>query len=172
MITRGKFVCFCQRSNGFTVFEVLTVLVIMGILTTIAIPAFRAMAQGSQVTSAVNDLVSSFNYARNEAITMGAVVTACKSNDAQNCDTSATGWQQGWIVYLLDDVGDMQILRVYGGADGPVVMEGNFHVRNRLRYEASGFMPGVSNGTITAISGNRQVNIIISNTGRVRTQKM
>lgn len=172
MVSGERFVCFCRRDSGFTLVEVLTVLVIMGILTTIAIPAFRGMAQGSQVTSVVNDLVSSFNYARNEAITRGALVTVCKSNDAQGCDTSATGWQQGWIVYLLDDVGDMQILRVYGGAEGPVVMEGNFHVRNRLRYEASGFMPGVSNGTITARSGGRQINIIISNTGRVRTQKM
>ncbi|MBW6509664.1 MAG: GspH/FimT family pseudopilin [Desulfuromonadales bacterium] len=171
-MAREKFVNFCENNKGFTILEVLTVLVIMGILAVIAIPAFRGIAQGSQVSSAVNDLVSSFNYARNEAITRGTLVTVCKSHDAQTCDTGAVGWQQGWIVYHLDDAGAMQILRVYGRSEGPVVMEGNFHVRNRLRYMASGFMPGVSNGTIAATVGDRQINIVISNTGRVRTQKM
>jgi len=172
MISRERFVNFSRQHSGFTILEVLMVLVIMGILTLIAVPAFRGIAQGTQISSAVNDLVSSFNYARNEAITRGTLVTVCKSNDSQTCDTSMVGWQQGWIVYYLDDAGALQILRVYGGAVGPVVMEGNFHVRHRLRYEASGFMPGVSNGTIIARSGDKQVNIIISNTGRVRTQKM
>lgn len=172
MIPRARFVDFCRKNCGFTLLEVLMVLVIMGILTMIAVPAFRGIAQGSQMTSAVNDLVSSFNYARNEAITRGTLVIVCKSHDAQTCDTSAVGWQQGWIVYHLDDAGAMQILRVYGGFDGPVVMEGNFHVRNQLRYEASGFMPGVSNGTIITRVADRQTNIIISNTGRVRTQRI
>ncbi len=152
--------------------EVLTVLVIIGVLTLIAVPAYRGIAQGSQVSSAVNDLVAGFNYARNEAVTRGTLVTVCKSNDSQNCDTSSVGWQQGWIVYYIDSAGLTQLLRVFNGSAGSVVMEGNFHVRNRVRYEASGFMPGVSNGTITAIAGDRQVHIVISNTGRVRTQRM
>lgn len=172
MMSGARFVDFYQKSRGFTILEVLTVLAVMGILTMIAVPVFLGLAQGSQVTSTVNDLVSSFNYARNEAVSRGTLVTVCKSSDAQACDTSTVGWQQGWLVYHLDAAGAMQILRVYSGIDGPVVMEGNFHVRNRLRYDASGFMPGVANGTISARVGDRQINIIISNTGRVRTQKM
>ena len=172
MMPGERSVDFCRKHDGFTILEVLMVLVIMGILTTIAVPAFRGIAQGSHVISGVNDLVSSFNYARNEAITRATVVTVCKSNDALTCDTSPLGWQQGWIVYHLDDVGDMQILRVYGGSDGPMVMEGNYHVRNQLRYGAGGFMPGVSNGTISVKAGGQQINIVISTTGRVRTQKM
>ena len=161
-----------RHSGGFTLLELLTVLSVIGILVVIAMPSFGSFAQSSQVGSAVHDLVSSFNYARNEAITRGTLVTVCKSSDAQTCDTSNTGWQQGWIIYYLNDSGAMQILRVYGPSSGPVTMEGNFHVRNRVRYQASGFMPGVSNGTIIALSGDRQVNIIISTTGRVRTQRM
>jgi len=171
MMSTKWFVSSCRKSSGFTLLEVLIVLVVMGILTVIAIPSFSGFARSSHVSSAVNDLVSSFNYARNEAITRCTLMTVCKSHDAQTCDTSSVGWQQGWIVYHLDDTGVMQILRVYGSSDGPVVMEGNFHVRNRLRYEAGGFMPGVSNGTITARSGGRQINIVISNTGRIRTAR-
>ncbi len=172
MFPLGRFVHKHRKTDGFTLLELLIVLTIMGILVVIAIPSFSGLAQGPQVSSAVNDLVSSFNYARNEAVTRGTLVTVCKSNDLQTCDTSDIGWQQGWIVYLEDEAGLKQIIRVYGASSGPVTMEGNFHVRNRLRYQASGFMPGVSNGTIIARSGDRQVNIIISTTGRVRTQRM
>ncbi|MFO7765601.1 MAG: GspH/FimT family pseudopilin [Pelovirga sp.] len=172
MVLKGNFVHSNNKIDGFTLLELLTVLAIMGILVVIAIPSFSRLTQGTQVGSAVNDLVASINYARNAAITRGTLVTVCKSNDSQTCDTSEIGWQQGWIVYYLDDTGAMQILRVYGESSGPVTMEGNFHVKNRLRYQASGFMPGVSNGTISAKIDDRQVNIIISNTGRVRTQKL
>jgi type IV fimbrial biogenesis protein FimT len=161
----------CQ-ARGFTAMELIVTLTIMGILAVLAMPAFHSLAQGPQVCSAVNDLVSSFNYARSEAITRATMVTVCKSGDLQTCDTSDVGWEQGWIVYCEDDSGAMQILRANDECNGSVVMEGNYHVKDRIRYEPSGFMPGVSNGTISATLGDKQVDIIISTTGRVRTEKI
>ena len=158
-----------NEHSGFTLMELLIVLAIIGILATIALPFFSGITQRAQGTAAVNDLVSSFNYARNEAITRGVLVTVCKSNNLLTCDTSTTGWQQGWLVYFEDDVGNMKILRVYDLIRGDVDIVGNFHVSNRIRYTASGFMPGVSNGTIVTKAGGRQIDIVISNTGRIRT---
>lgn len=161
-------ICSIGRA-GFTLMEVAIVLAIIGVLATFALPSFQGITHRSQGTAAVNDLVSSFNFARNEAITRSRLVTVCKSNDLLTCDTSATGWQQGWLVYFENDAGNMEILRANNGIRGNVDIVGNFNVRNRIRYAASGFMPGLSNGTIIAQAGGRQIDIVISNTGRIRT---
>ena len=55
--------------------------------------------------------------------------------------------------------------------DGSTTMVGNTNVANRLTYASTGFFSGVFNGTIAVSSGNRTLNIVTSNTGRVRTER-
>ena len=167
-----------NRCHAFTMVEVIIVLVIIGITTLIALPSFKSFTRSSSVTSAVNDLVSALNVARSEAVTRQVNVTVCKSNDQTSCDTSGVGWEQGWIVFIdIDAAGDVDggtdtILRVYDPPKGGVSMIGNAHVLNRLTYTNSGFFSALFNGTITVTLGTRSIEIITSNNGRVRTNKL
>ncbi|SEA81510.1 type IV fimbrial biogenesis protein FimT [Desulfuromusa kysingii] len=160
-----------SKTAGFTLLELITALVLAGILMTIAIPSLQSLRQNSRAVSAVNNLISHLNYARNEAVSRATQVTICKSGDGINCDLSSTGWQQGWKVYYEAEDGTIERLRVVDRIAGDVTIEGNFHVRNSISYGADGFLPGVGNGTIIVDSGDREIDIIIAVTGRIRTVK-
>lgn len=60
---------------GFTLTELLVVITVVGILTTIAIPSFTSLSQSQRVKNASFDLYSLFTIARSEAIKRNAQVT-------------------------------------------------------------------------------------------------
>lgn len=75
--------------SGFTLAELLVVVVIAGILAVIASPSFQSITQSQRAKSASFDLLSSLNLARSEAIKRNADVTI----------TPVSGnWQDGWDI--------------------------------------------------------------------------
>lgn len=72
-------------SKGFSLFELLVTLAIVGILAAVAIPSFRTAMQNTQADTDVADLQRAFNFARLEAINRGVnVVIAPVSGVAWN----------------------------------------------------------------------------------------
>ncbi len=142
-----------NQDCGFTLIEVITVMVVMGILTLIALPNFKSFTRSSHVISVTNDLVSTLNFARSEAVTQAANVTVCKSDDfaTPSCNTTTTGtpatgeWNIGWMVFVDDDGdGDFDggtdtLLRVYSPPSGNIAIVGNANLANRLTYANTGF---------------------------------
>jgi len=133
----------CQ--TGFTLVELMITLFIAAILITVAVPSFTATIQNNRVTTQINEFVSTLNLARTEAIKRGARVTVCKSADASNCDTSSTGWEQGWIVFIDTDAdetrdsGETILLTSEGLSVGSTLRGASgADVNNFVSYRASG----------------------------------
>nr|CDQ37520.1 putative major pilin subunit [Virgibacillus halodenitrificans] len=79
---------YVSHSRGFSLLELLIVLVIFAIMASIAVPSFQSLRQHQQLTDASNELVAALRLARGEAIMREADVTM----------SPATGkdWAKGW----------------------------------------------------------------------------
>lgn len=110
-----------QRAGqqGFTFFELMIVLVILGIALAMGVPRLQDSVLRSRVVSDAGDFMSTLIYARNQAITSGYNVVVCASSDKATCTGS---WKQGWIVYRdIDSSGTLnsgdKVIRKHGGLD-------------------------------------------------------
>ena len=83
--------------SGFTLIELMIVLVIVGVLLTIALPSFSNLRLSTKLKSYATELVTSAYLARSEAIKRNTTVKLCVANsDGTACGTG--DWAQGWIV--------------------------------------------------------------------------
>ncbi|HEX3847340.1 MAG TPA: Tfp pilus assembly protein FimT/FimU [Steroidobacteraceae bacterium] len=105
-----------NRTAGFTLFELLMVMLVIAIMMGIGIPSFKYVSVSNRIASEMNLLVGDLQYARAEAIKEGNFVTVCASSDGATCSGSNT-WQTGWIVFAdaagnkAFDIGNDTLLR-------------------------------------------------------------
>jgi type IV fimbrial biogenesis protein FimT len=66
---------FAYRSDGFTLIEVLTAIVIAGILVAIALPAFSKLMPGIRVSSAARQIATDLQLAKMRAISLHTAQT-------------------------------------------------------------------------------------------------
>lgn len=149
-----------QKQNGFTLVEVIVTMAIAAVVLSIGVPSFQSYTQNSRQTTAINELATALQLARNSAITQRVRVTLCKSNDSSAATPTCQNgpgsgdWLQGWVIFtdLNNDsvlnAGDV-LLRAHGAInnDASVSFVGNNNVANRVSFDAKGIALGF-NGTI------------------------
>lgn len=76
------------RQQGFTIIELVVVLIVLGLIIAISIPSFQSSTARSALKSTTMDLIASINNSRAQAISLGAVATL----EA----TDGSSWSNGW----------------------------------------------------------------------------
>jgi type IV fimbrial biogenesis protein FimT len=133
-----------SRSRGFTLIELMVVLVVATVLLTIGIPSFRSVIANQRASTAINEALASFRLARSEAIKTARSVTVCKSEDGATCE-DAVEWEDGWIVFVNTtpgtpdtvDAGD-QIIRVNSGLPGELTLTATGDMDAFLSFRPTG----------------------------------
>ena len=88
-----------DKEPGFTLIELLIVIVVVTILLAAGVPAFKDFIKNNRVTAQANDLVSTIQLARSEAVKRGANVVVCASDNQATCTDDMDTWADGWIVF-------------------------------------------------------------------------
>lgn len=155
-----------SKCKGFTLIELLVTLAIIAVVATIGLPTFTQSVRNSRLTTNVNGLVTSLNFARSEAIKRGGCTTV-----RRNAGAALAQWELGWRVFIdLDcdgngiDEGDAvdTVLRDYEA------LSAGFTLRatgiNRVTYQPSGTSAASSFVLCENSDGN---NLPESNTSRI-----
>ncbi len=103
---------------GFTLYEVLTTMLIIGVVLSFGIPNMQSFRQNSRMTAAANDLHSSFHLARSAATRAKTPITICAiAVPATEPPTCGGNLGAGWIVFQ-DTNGDITL-----DADEPILRQ-------------------------------------------------
>lgn len=120
-----------NQQRGFTIVELMVVVVIAAILATLAGPSFTAFVNETRQNSTLSQLQADLNRARSEAIKRNARMLVCNPNSSGKDCSTATTWNSGWIVCYDVDGNDHCDVTAASNPN-PVVWRGALHANLTL----------------------------------------
>lgn len=176
-----------SKDRGFTLIELMVVIAIVAILTTLAAPSFKRTIQSNAMSSTVNMFMADLRYARSEAVRRGGTVVMCRSDapEATNptCGSGSgpggNGWVSGWIIfYDLNGNGAKTSTEPLLRVQAPIssidsIVEGGSSSSTKLRFTGTGRLLNLSSATSLQFGGSNFSNdmqrvLCISLGGRAR----
>ncbi len=89
------------NTRGFTLYELLITVLIVGVILALGVPNLREFRQNARMTATANDLHSAFHMARTEASRAKSTITICASANSMDAGADCGGtWDQGYIVFV------------------------------------------------------------------------
>lgn len=79
-----------RAQSGFTLLELMVVIIIIGIVTAIALPNFRIMTINNRLSGGANEVLAGMQFARMEALRRNTRVVVCPSTNGTTC--AGTNW--------------------------------------------------------------------------------
>ena len=171
-----------NKQTGFTLYELLITVLIVGVILAMGIPNLRQFTQNSRMTSAANDLISAFRLARSEASRAKATITICASDNSMLPEAECGGtWDKGYIIFV-DTNGDISrsgptetVLRanpaLQEGVTLAVACDATYfsYAATGLGRQSAGDGPPISQivlsderGNVTAAGGNSAARLLIA----------
>jgi len=144
------------RNLGVTLIELIITISIAGILVSIAIPSFSSIIRSTRLTTYANELVTSLNLARSEAVKRGVQVSVKKKGSTNQ------NWDSGWDIFTdLDGDGTLDaadtLLKTYPAlTNGFTLRTGTVGYQDFAAYLPSGLSLNSSGDTfrLCASSGD------------------
>ena len=159
---------------GFTIVELMLTIAVVAVILSIGVPSFQNLIERNQLTSGINQFISSMSLARSEAIKRNQRVSICPSRNSETC--SGNQYENGWIVFVdRNSNGSRQtdteeLIWVSGQLPANMTMRGDGCCGSNIPYLASGQISGIA-GNIHLCkenNANKSRKISINTFGRAR----
>ncbi|MRR49703.1 MAG: prepilin-type N-terminal cleavage/methylation domain-containing protein [Rhodocyclaceae bacterium] len=147
------------RHKGFSLIELLVVIVIIGIILALGLPSFRTYMANQKIRSTAETFMAGIQRARGEAVAQNARVQFLLTNDnviadastsppTPNFSASASDSGKNWMILLLDATGSPVTTQV-PATTGPYIG----FIEGKLGMESTGTAPfEVDGGGVNAIA--------------------
>lgn len=101
-----------RLNSGFTLIEALVVIVIIGIIASFAAPSFTNLIKNQRISATTNEIISTLQTARSEAVKRSTRVTVCfKINSTGNqCQDLGGATNNTNYIYAFTDTNNNQVL--------------------------------------------------------------
>jgi type IV fimbrial biogenesis protein FimT len=116
------------KQAGFTLLELMLTVALLAVVIGFGLPNMQEFVRNARMSTAANDIITDFNYARSEAVKRRVPITLCKSQDGAACDTDDADPFSRWVIYVDD--ADPALVE---GTDGDGVIDaGEVILRDRV----------------------------------------
>jgi len=159
-------------SRGFTLLELMMVLVIAGVLLGIAVPGFGRAMERQHLVGTQHQLMASFHLARSLALQTRRPAVVCPSSNGQSCRSGGV-WDTGWLVFVdANNNGQrdpQEAVERFESLDGARLLVRSSASRPQAVFRSNGGS-GASNLTLRmcAPDGRLLSALVLNNTGRLR----
>ncbi len=139
-----------SRQRGYTILEIMIVILIVGVLFGLAVPSFQAAMVRNNGRTVVTQWQESFYFAQSEAMRLQNRVSLCASTDGQTCNGAT--FAQGWIVFDTGNnsrTGESTVLRDVPSPDLNGLTITNNTGRKSYDFDGAGRLSGFVGDTIT-----------------------
>ena len=171
-----------RRAIGLTLIELMLVLAMVAVVTSLAAPSFRSLWVKRSVLLAAETLLGDLRYARSEALKRTKTVLVCQSSNGSSCTRDGTAWVDGWLVFTdgngngqVDDANDgpaEDLLRVQSALPSLAAIASNVSTGHSIAYQATGSAKSAAQTIVFTPAGSVPANSIralcISLQGRAR----
>ncbi|WP_349571557.1 GspH/FimT family pseudopilin [Azotobacter salinestris] len=159
-----------RHARGFTLGEALTSMAILGILLSLAVPAFTHLTLNSQKNSAAQQVRSLLSHARSIAVTMRKSTSLCGSQNGYSCTKTGIRFFLIFVDHNLNGQADPgELVR-----QEPVPPGTRYRVNasslSSIRFRPNGTASSYGSIALCPSADNRYAaRLIVSSVGRVRS---